>query len=104
MVASVWMLTTAGSVSCATTTTGVRRDGLTVAGIGLRCGAGVRSRVCDSATGLQARLRAKRTATMRTCFMTPRFYDLHCPETVRLRLIYNPTAGRGRARRHIAEA
>src|SRR5438874_4123282 len=56
IVASVWMFTTEGSTLCATTTTGVRRDAPTLAGIGGALSFG--STGCDCATGLQASDRA----------------------------------------------
>src|SRR3954465_6696099 len=64
MVASAEMFTTDGSTLCATTTTGVRRDALTVGGIVgvcLRCA----SIVCDSACGLHAIDATKRKRSVR---------------------------------------
>src|ERR1044071_7767607 len=94
------MFTTDGSTLCATTTIGVRRSALTVAGIVLVVGTTGR-RVCagcDSAAGLQAMLRAKRRRAVRS-FMRGRLCTLRAP--VHLKIIYNPTAGRGRARRNV---
>src|SRR5947207_2366000 len=51
MTDSLWMLTTAGSTLCATTTTGVRRTALTVGG--MLCEGAFGVTVCDSAIGLQ---------------------------------------------------
>src|SRR6184192_3033585 len=73
MVASVWMFTTAGRTSCATTTTGVRRAALTDCGIGARSCRGCRT-VCDS-VGRQARETTKRTMRRRKRFMS-RSYGL----------------------------
>src|SRR5438105_13314917 len=76
MVDSVWMLTTAGRMLCATTTIGVRRAALTLAGMGGVSWRGCRaSVVCDSASGLQATEMVKRTTRMRMCFMAG-FYGL----------------------------
>src|SRR3954470_11064930 len=74
IVDSVWMFTTDGSTSCATTTTGVRRDAETVAGI---CAEplGPRLTGCDSAIGLQARESAKRVMKMRRFMVSFRFYE-----------------------------
>src|SRR5215471_8342854 len=81
------MLTTDGRTLWATTTTGVRRAVLTVCGIG--------ATVCDSAAGLQAR---RSNSATRKYFMTSRYTWI----SVRLKLIYNPAAGRGRAKHRIA--
>src|SRR5256885_13272570 len=89
------MLTTDGRTLCATITTGVRLAALTVCGIG-----GVDWRgcwtVCDSATGLQA---SARSSAVPKCFMTSRYTWI----SVRLKVIYNPAAGRGRVTQRIAE-
>src|SRR5437899_7364726 len=91
------MFTTAGSTSWATMTTGVRRAPVTVAGIGVR---GWRSVVCDSANGLHAKLTANRRKTNRSSFMVLKVTSHRLAYYVRLKLIYNPAAGRGRARHH----
>src|SRR5260370_14012360 len=93
------MFTTEGRTLCATMTIGVRRDALTVGGIGLT-GSRRRSTVCDSATGLQAMLTKMRTSASRECFIA---LMLHLQGSVKLKLLYNPMAGRGRARHHIRE-
>src|SRR5581483_4753164 len=90
------MLTTDGSTLCATRTTGVRRDALTDAGIGGVFCRGWPAIVCDSATGLQA---SKSSNARRKCFISSRYTWI----SVRLKLIYNPWAGRGRARHHARE-
>src|ERR1700756_1457976 len=91
------MLTTDGNTLCATTTTRVRRDGPTDAGIGgVACLGWRLSSVCDSATGLQA---SKRSNATRKRFIGSRYTWT----SMRLKLIYNPWAGRGRARHHALE-
>src|SRR5260370_7768917 len=93
------MCASEGRTLCATMTIGVRRDALTVGGIGLT-GSRRRSTVCDSATGLQAMLTKMRTSASRECFIA---LMLHLHGSVKLKLLYNPMAGRGRARHHIRE-
>src|SRR5215213_6885552 len=63
MVASVSMFTTDGRTLCATRTTGVRREVLTVGGMLVPDACGRTG--CDSAAGLQARLRANRRMAQR---------------------------------------
>src|SRR5947207_8161835 len=89
------MLTTDGSTLCATITTGVRLAALTVCGIGAVVCRGCWT-VCDSATGLQA---SARSSAIRKCFMSSRYTWI----SVRLKVIYNPAAGRGRVTQCIAE-
>src|SRR5438045_191594 len=73
IVDSVWMLTTDGSTLCATTTTGVRRDALTVTGIAAACFGASMAR--DSAAGLQPREKAKMRIRVRFLVIASRFYE-----------------------------
>src|SRR5579864_8039195 len=99
MVDSVWMFTTAGRTLCATMTTGVRRAALTLGGIGARPWCGWRSAVICDSVGRHAKLTMNRRKTMRTFFMRRILVILSA--FMRLHVIYNPTAGRGRAQRKI---
>src|ERR1041385_5016546 len=89
------MFTTDGATLCATTTTGVRRAALTVAGI---CGACCGVIVCDSAAGLQPIVMRKTNRSVRAFFM------LTYTNPMKLKMIFNPMAGRGRARKQIGRA
>src|SRR5436305_3951281 len=90
------MLTTDGATLCATTTTGVRRAALTVGGI---CAGACRgSIVCDSAAGLQPIVSRKTNRRVGLFFM------LTYTTSMKLKMIFNPMAGRGRARKQIGRA